>query len=105
MYKVRETLGATGYATVEDFYVKVKYNENREITDAKLVDSNGNDVSDNRFVTVSYSKTSSFSQYNGNQKGIVKIQVLNYPEFKMNIENVDRRNETTKLAGTEYKIS
>ena len=105
MYKVRETLGSTGYATVEDFYVKVKYNENREITEAKLVDSNGNDVSDNRFVTVSYGKTSSYSQYNGNQKGIVKIQVLNYPEFKINIENVDRRNETTKLAGTEYKIS
>ena len=30
---------------------------------------------------------------------------MNYPEFKINIENVDRRNETTKLAGTEYKIS
>ena len=44
MYKIRQTTATSGYATVEDFYVKVKYNENREITEAKLVDSNGNDV-------------------------------------------------------------
>lgn len=105
MYKIRQTTATSGYATVEDFYVKVKYNENREITEAKLVDSNGNDVEENRFITVTYAKTSTVSSYNGNTKGIVKIQVLNYPEFQMNIENVDRRDGTTKISGTSYKIS
>lgn len=105
IYKVKQTSGASSYATVEEFYVKVKYNENREITEAKLVDNNGNDVEENRFVTVSYAKTSTASTYNGNTKGIVKIQVLNYPEFKMNIENVDRRDGTTPIAGTEYSVS
>ena len=105
MYKIRQTTATSGYATVEDFYVKVKYNENREITEAKLVDSNGNNAEENRFVTVTYAKTSTASKYNGNTKGIVKIQVLNYPEFQMNIENVDRRDTTTKISGTSYKIS
>ena len=105
LYKIRQISAQDSYATVDDFYIKVKYNENREITDAKLVDSNGNDSITNRFVTVTYAKTSTISNYNGNNKGIVKIQVLNYPEFQMNIENVDRRNETTKIAGTSYSIS
>ena len=105
MYQVRQTLGATGYATVEDFYIKATYNSDREITAAKLVDKNGNEVTDNRFVTVGFEKTSTFSTYNSNNKGIVTIQVLNYPEFKMNIENVDRRDGTTKIAGTEYSVS
>lgn len=104
IYKVRQTLGATGYATVEDFYVKVSYNENREITEAKLVDSNGDETTENRFVTISYKQSSTFSQYNGNNKGIVAIEVLNYPEFKINIENVDRR-DGTKISGTEYSVS
>ena len=105
IYKVRQTLGATGYATVEDFYVKVSYNSEREITAVKLVDKNGEDATTNRFVTVSFVKTSSFSTYNSNNKGIVTIQVLNYPEFKMNIENLDRRDGTTPVVGTEYSVS
>ena len=105
MYRVRQTLAASGYATVEDFYVKVNYDANREMTSAKLVDSNGDDVSANKFITVGFTKTSTFSTYNSNNKGIVTIQVLNYPEFKMNIEDVDRRNETTKIAGTEYSVA
>ena len=105
MYQVRQTLGATGYATVEDFFIKVSYNSDREITAAKLVDKNGNEVTNNRFVTVGFAKTSTFSTYNSNNKGIVTIQVLNYPEFKMNIENVDRRDGTTPIAGTEYSVS
>lgn len=103
-YKIRQTLGAAGYATIDDFYIKVSYNENREITATELVDQNGTTVTNNRFVSVSFTKTSTYSTYNGNNKGIVKIQVLNYPEFKMNIENVDRRNDT-KIVGTEYNVS
>ena len=105
MYKVRQTLGASGYATVDDFYVKVNYNANREITSVSLVDSNGDAVSTNKFVNVGFINTSTFSQYNSNNKGIVTIQVLNYPEFKINIEDVDRRNDTTKVVGTEYSIT
>ena len=104
-YKVRQTLGASGYATVDDFYVKVSYDSNREITAVKLVDSNGEDVSTNKFVTVGFTKTSTFSTYNSNNKGIVTIQVLNYPEFKINIDNVDRRDGTTKIVGTEYSVA
>mgnify|MGYP004580602729 CR=1 FL=1 len=104
-YKVRQTLGASGYATVDDFYIKVHYNADREITSAKLVDSNGEDVSTNKFVTIGFTKTSTFSTYNSNNKGIVTIQVLNYPEFKINIDNVDRRDGTTKIVGTEYSVA
>lgn len=104
IYKVRQTKGAIGYATVEDFYVKVTYNEDREITAAKLVDKHGNEVTNNRFVTISFTQTSTYSNYNSNNKGIVTIQVLNYPEFKMNINNVDRRDGTTPVVGTEYSV-
>ena len=69
------------------------------------VDKNGEDATTNRFVTVSFVKTSSFSTYNSNNKGIVTIQVLNYPEFKLNIENLDRRDGTTPVVGTEYSVS
>lgn len=104
IYKIRQTKGAIGYATVEDFYVKVKYGADREITDAKLVDQYGSDVENNRFVTISFTQSSSYSNYNSNNKGIVTIQVLNYPEFKIVINNVDRRDGTTPVVGTEYSI-
>ena len=105
IYKVRQTKGANGYATVEDFYVKVNYNENREIVSAILTDEHGTEVTNNRFITVSYAKTSTYSQYNSNDKGIVKIQVLNYPEFKFVIKNVDRRDGITPIVGTEYSVT
>lgn len=105
IYKVRQTLGAVGYATVEDFYVKVGYNGNREIISAKLVNERGEDVTNNRFVTISYVKTSTFSNYNGNNKGIVTIQVLNYPEFRIDIKDVDRRDGTTPIPGATYSVT
>lgn len=103
IYKVRQTKGAIGYATVEDFYVKVEYNSNREITSAILVNQYG-EADNNRFVTISNATTSSYSNYNSNNKGIVMIEVLNYPEFKINIQNVDRRDGITAIQGTEYNI-
>lgn len=104
IYNVRQTKGAIGYATVEDFYVKVTFNKNREITKAELVNQYGNIVTDNRVVTVGFVKTSTYSTYNSNDKGIVTIQVLNYPEFKIVINDVDRRDGTTPIVGTEYSV-
>lgn len=105
LYKVRQTKAADGYATVEDFYVQVTYNANREIISAKLTDQYGTDVTNNRFITVGVIKTSTYSQYNSNDKGIVTIDVLNYPEFKMLIKDVDRRDGTTPIAGTTYSVT
>lgn len=104
IYKIRQTKGAIGYATVEDFYIKVTYGANREITSAILTDKYGEEITDNRFVTVSIAQSSTYSNYNSNNKGIVKIQVLNYPEFKIVINNVDRRDGTTPVVGTEYSV-
>ena len=97
-------IGATGYATIDDFYIKVTYNDSREITEAKLVDKNGSDVTNSKFITnVSFSKDN--TKYNKNDKGIVNITVLNYPEFKINITDVDRRDSTTPIAGTTYSVA
>lgn len=104
IYKVSQTLGATGYATIDDFYVKVTYNENREITAAKLVNKTGEEVTNNRFVTnVSFIQDA--TKYNKNTKGIVTITVLNYPEFKINITDFDRRDNTTPISGTKYSVT
>lgn len=100
IYKVIQTSAATGYATVEDFYVKVHYDANQVIDNVELTDKDGNNVT-NKFVTVSYRVST--TQYNKNNKGIVTLQVLNYPEFKINIENLDRRNDN-KIAGTNYSV-
>lgn len=105
LYKVRQTKAADGYATVEDFYVQVTYNANREIISAKLTDQHGVDVTNNRYITVGFTKTSTYSQYNSNNKGIVTIDVLNYPEFKILIKDVDRRDRTTPIAGTTYSVT
>ena len=106
MYKVSQTKASTGFATVEDFYVKVTFDANKDITTAELVDLNQTPVTNNRFVTVGLAQTSSYSQYtNNNTKGIVTINVKNYPEFKINITDVDRRDGTTPVVGTEYSVS
>lgn len=104
IYKLRQTKAAVGYGTVDDFYVKVTYNADREITDAILTDIYGEPLeNDNRFVNVSFRKST--SGYNGNNKGIVTIEVKNYPEFKFNIRNVDRRDGTTPIVGTQYSVT
>jgi len=105
IYKVEETFSATGYARIDGtFYVKVKYDDNRAITDAQLTDEHGNAVT-NKFIQVNFAKTSTFSTYNSNDKGIVKIEILNYPEFKINIKDIDRRDDTTPIAGTTYSVT
>ena len=106
-YLVKQTVAKLGYAKVEDFYVKVTYNEDKTITNATLADVNGNTIqnADNRWVNVSFViPTNTTIGYNGNTRGIVNIEVLNYPALKFNIENVDRRDFTKKLGGTEYSV-
>lgn len=99
-YKVTQTSAAQGYATVYPFEIDVTYNQNREIVDVKLVDEN------NRFVTVRAIQPSQSTDYgySGNDKGIIEINVFSYPEFKMNIKNVDRHTGEV-IAGTNYKVT
>ena len=98
-YHVHQVKAPTGYAKIDDFDIKVHYDADRNIDNVELVNVN-------RFVEVSYKTPSENTDigYNGNDKGIVKINVKSYPELKMNIENVDRLNNTTKLAGTVYQV-
>ena len=100
LYLVKNTKGSNGYATVEDFYVKVEFNESRQITSAKLVDKNENEITTNRFITVGYVDNTA-----NNNLDNVKITVKSYPEFKINILDVDRRDGTTPVAGTNYSIT
>ena len=98
-YHVHQVKAPTGYAKIDDFDIKVHYDADRNIDNVELVNVN-------RFVQVSYKTPSENADigYNGNNKGIVKINVKSYPELKMNIENVDRLNNNTKLAGTFYQV-
>lgn len=99
IYHVKQVKTPEGYASIDDFDIKVHYNENRSIDNVEF-------VTENRFVELSYitPSTPENTGYNGNDKGIVKIKVKSYPELKMNIENIDRLVETTKLAGTKYSV-
>lgn len=103
-YQIRQTKAGIGYATIEDFYVTVTYNANREITSAKLTDQNGTELPNgsNRFIrSINVSKDD--TKYNFNNKGIVQIEVSNYPEFQIEIENIDRRNGDP-ISGTTYSV-
>ncbi len=100
IYKISQPKAAIGYATVEDFYIKVHYNENQVIDLVQLTNKDGNEVT-NKFVEVSYKVSE--AEYNRNNKGIVTVQVLNYPEFKMNIKDIDRRNNNP-IIGTQYSV-
>ena len=104
IYIVRQKTATYTYATVEEFRVAVKYNSNREIVGARLYEQT---TSTNKFVTVSYKQPSEQTDigYNGNNKGIVKIEIKNYPAFNMEITNVDRVNNALKVQGAKYKIT
>lgn len=104
IYIVRQKTATYTYATVEEFKVAVKYNSNREIVEARLYEQT---TSTNKFVTVSYKQPSEQTDigYNGNNKGIVKIEIKNYPAFNMEITNVDRVNNALKVQGAKYKIT
>lgn len=103
IYTVKNTNAGTGYAKVEDFQIEVFFDENRNITDAKIL-GNVNEFIDFVSVSVTVPSTTSDRGYNGNDKGIVNITVKSYPQVEFAIENVDRRDEKIKLAGTVYKV-
>ncbi len=111
-YLVKQTKAKLGYATVEDFYIKVSYSEERKITGVELCDSNGKELGEqnkNIWVTVSYKEPKDENEfgYNGNKNGIVVITVDNYPALTINISNYDRRYEDSEkgLQGTQYQIT
>lgn len=112
IYTIKQTNAGTGYAKINDFQIEVFFDENKNITDAKIVGADttpkaeGNVNEFVEFVTVSVTRPSTENDrgYNGNDKGIVNITVKSYPQVEFNIENVDRRDETIKLAGTVYKV-
>lgn len=100
-YRVHQTKVSSGYATIPDFEIKVTYGDNREITNVELI---GTDAE--IWVNPSYIRPSTPQDqgYNGNDKGIVKIEINSYYDFRINIKNVDRLNNRQTIAGTNYKI-
>lgn len=106
LYKIKQTEAARTYCTVEEFEIEVTFNENKEITSAKLRDSS--DVNKYvTFVTVGYKQPSEEADkgYNGNDKGIINIEVKNYPAVQFEITNVDRQENTKIISGTNYKVT
>ena len=104
IYIVRQKTATYTYATVEEFRIAVKYNSNREIVGARLYEQTN---STDKFVVVSYKQPSESTDvgYNGNNKGIVNIEIKNYPAFNVEITNVDRMNNELKVQGAKYKIT
>lgn len=103
-YTVKQATRAQGYASIPEFKVEVTYDADRNITSANLL----GDVNDNvQFVTVSVKQPSTNTDlgYNGNTKGIVNIEVKNYPEVQFNIKNTDKRDGTTTLYGAVYEVT
>ena len=107
VYKVKQVSSKATYARVEDFYIVLQFNKDRKITKATLGDINGNTINnaDNIWVNVTSSILSATQTgYNGNSLGAVIIDVMNYPALRLNFENVDIRNDNTKLKGAKYEI-
>ena len=106
VYKVKQTAAAKTYCTVDEFEIEVTFNENKEIVDAKI--KGGSKVNEHvTFVTVTHKQPSVSTDigYNGNDKGIVNIEVKNYPAVQFEITNIDRQNNTKILNGTSYKVT
>ncbi len=105
-YKVKQIAAARTYCTVDEFEIEVTFNENKEIVDAKIKD--GSTVNEHvTFVTVSHKQPSEATDigYNGNDKGIVNIEVKNYPAVQFEITNIDRQDNSKILNGTSYKVT
>jgi hypothetical protein len=102
IYTIKQTTVAFGYAKVDEFQIEVFYDSDRVISDVKIL----GDINANvEFVTASYTvpSTSEDRGYNGNENGIINIEVKNYPEVEFMISNLDRQNNTP-LVGTTYKV-
>lgn len=103
-YTVKQKTASVGYAKVEDFQIKVTFDEERNIKGTEIVGEVNKYV---EFVEVSYKQPSTEEDegYNGNDKGIVNITVHSYPEVQFTIENVNTNDETIKLVGTTYTVT
>lgn len=101
-YKIHQNAVAEGFATIPDFEINVTYGANREVTNVEL-------VNDDCKIWVNPSvirpSTQADEGYNGNDKGIVKIEIKSYYDFRVNVKNVDRLNEQIDITGTNYKVT
>lgn len=104
IYNVKQNTAAYTYATVEEFKIYVEYNSNREIVSAGVYGEGT--ASTNKFIDIHKHATCSAGDvgYNGNNKGIVDIEVKNYPAFNIEITDVDRINNSKKLQGAKFEI-
>ncbi len=103
IYTVKQIMPGVGYASIDEFQIEVFFDAERNIVDAKLL---GNVNENIDFVTITHTRpsTNAHKGYNGNDKGIVNISIRSYPEVQFEIENIDRVDNTIKLAGTTYKV-
>ena len=90
-------------ATIDPFYVKLTYNADRSIKNAELVEKDGTPIT-NKSIKVSTLKNSAYSTYNNNNLGIVRIEIISYSEFTINIKNKDRRNDQI-ISGANYEVT
>ena len=104
IYKVKQNAAAYKYATAQEFRIKVDYDTNRKIVGASIYEET---TSTNKLVTVSYVQPSRYTDigYNGNDKGIVKLEIKNYPAFNIEFTNQDRIDSSIKLSGAKYSIT
>ena len=101
-YKIHQKTHAEGYVSVDDFDIIVYYGSNREIVNVTLDNCTEPDLID---VSAICPSSSTDLGYNGNSKGIVKIEIKNIYDFRVNIENVDRFDNTVKIQGTNYSVT
>ncbi len=101
-YGIHQTKPADGYATIPDFRIRVTYNNNRQISKVETINKDSD-----TWVNVSaiLPSNSGHVGFNGNAKGIIKLEINSYYDFRVNIENVDRLNNNIKIAGTQYELT
>lgn len=101
-YKIHQKTHAEGYVSVDDFDIIVYYGSNREIVNVTLDNCTEPDLID---VSAICPSSSTDLGYNGNSKGIVKIEIKNIYDFRVNIENIDRFDNTVKIQGGNYSVT
>lgn len=105
-YRIEQIAGATSvsvgqYAKVENFDIEVTYNANREVTSANIVGGNTNWYSS----TVTMPSYNYSLGYNGNQKGIVNLEIKSYPAMRFEITVKDQLNNSNPVGNSSYSIT
>lgn len=105
-YRVEQTSGATSvsvgkYATVENFDIEVVYNDSREVVSANIIGGNTNWYS----ASVTRPSYSYALGYNGNEKGIVNIEIKSYPAMRFDITVKDQLNNANPVGDSSYSIT